>query len=160
MATAKKYRYKLVEFLDYENATKSIDIVPTNWITYDEETHDLFTPFIPDNSKENLSELKNRVKTERSPLKSWPKFRVAVKGYADTYNQAEKKISKLRNTTYAFTTDNDEEGARKKLQQKETYKLKGKRKDDFNILRGSVNNDLEQPLNKKNIGLSSDVPVT
>lgn len=82
MATLKKCKFKLVEFIDYGDDTKSIDIVPTEWITYDDETHDLFTKFIPDNSKQNLVELKNRVKAETFPLKSWPRFRIAVKGYA------------------------------------------------------------------------------
>lgn len=71
-----------MEFIDHANSTtKSVDIVPTDWIEYDEETH-LFTKFIPDNSKQNLIELKNRVKAEKSPLKSWPRFRITVKGYA------------------------------------------------------------------------------
>lgn len=81
MLANKKYRFKLVEFVDNES-TRRFDIVPTSWITYDEKTHDLVTKFIPENSKENLRELKNRVKAEKSPLQFWPQFRVAVKGYA------------------------------------------------------------------------------
>lgn len=75
-------RFKIVEFLDYENDVKSVDIVPSEWIIYDHKTDELFTKFIPNNSKENVLELKNRVQYEKSPLKSWPQYRITVKGYA------------------------------------------------------------------------------
>jgi len=39
-------KYNLVEFLDTEeNNIKNIDVVPTEWITYDNETYDLMTKF-------------------------------------------------------------------------------------------------------------------
>lgn len=63
----------------------------------------------------------------------------------DTYFHVEKKLLKLKTSTYAFTTENDEAiNTQKENLEKEKYKLKGKKKNIDNTLPGII--DLNKPI--------------
>lgn len=81
------YFYQLIEFVVRgPKRLKSIDIVPSSWISYNSEKGKLESKFPPppyDNKC--INELDKFVSLRKDALESWPSYTVLVKGGAREY---------------------------------------------------------------------------
>ncbi|XP_071578633.1 uncharacterized protein [Temnothorax nylanderi] len=166
-----EYKYRLVEFEKTKNKVKSVDIVPNEWIIWDEEKDDLMCYFMPPPySKEKLIKLRNLIKTCQRPDYSWPKYVVQSRGKARTYTEAEEKLKKLNVQQYAFTTDSELDAATKskhdleELKMRETQNKKGlSTQEIFNSaqinLKKKIHDESFQKKNKKS-SIDGKLPVS
>lgn len=79
----KKRLFTVVSFID-ENTEdiKSVDIVPTDWVTYKEENGCLYSPFIEVFTEKTKKDLDKLVKNLKPPKEEWKLFKVDVRGHA------------------------------------------------------------------------------
>lgn len=79
----KEYLYKLVIFLDNKSSVSSVDIVPLLWIYWDETQNFLVTKFMsPPYTAVKRLKLQDLIKAGKTPIKTWPTFRVETRGRA------------------------------------------------------------------------------
>jgi len=76
--------YKLIEFIAKDRCKdRSVDIVPCEWIIYDNETGNLKTIFMPPPYTSETAELLySLVKSRAEPPKSWPFYEINILGDA------------------------------------------------------------------------------
>jgi len=77
-------KYQIIEFSE-ETAPgqKSIDIVPFDWISFDEEANCLITKFMPPPyNEETTGILHSLVRYCLPALNTWPKFPIKLRGQA------------------------------------------------------------------------------
>lgn len=81
--------YKLIEFIAKDKCKgKSVDIVPCEWIIYDNETGNLKTVFMsPPYTTEKAELLHSLVKSRAHPPKSWPFYEINIVGDASKFFQ-------------------------------------------------------------------------
>ncbi|KAH0539855.1 hypothetical protein KQX54_009166 [Cotesia glomerata] len=105
--TRKNHKYQLILFLD-DSLTKSIDIVPSSWLSYDKITDSTYCKFMPaPYDLQKFKTLQNMVMKCAGLLSSWPEYLVDIRGRANTYEEAEKRLEILEKNPYAYTTDNE-----------------------------------------------------
>ncbi|KYN19847.1 hypothetical protein ALC57_07814 [Trachymyrmex cornetzi] len=79
--SAIKHIYKLIQFIGEKEKDKSVDLVPSSWISYDQESGHLTTLFMPPPYTTVSSKvLHNMVKHCLTPDKNWPQFSIDIKG--------------------------------------------------------------------------------
>lgn len=86
------YKYQLVEFVSRgpKSSVKSVDIVPSTWITYNPQKGKLECAFLPppyDLKKSNL--LQKMVMSRSDAPKDWPLYTILVKGGASKYTPSD-----------------------------------------------------------------------
>ncbi|KAJ8671355.1 hypothetical protein QAD02_002614 [Eretmocerus hayati] len=119
-----KYKYQIGEFVGClnEKGQAELDIVPSLWIRYKFSESKLILKYPDNNSSESFEQLQNMVKLQKEPSKSWPAWDVEIKGGANDYETAVKRMEILKTNPYAFTTDQEENFQAKAQQQTELYK--------------------------------------
>ncbi|XP_071653387.1 uncharacterized protein [Temnothorax longispinosus] len=103
-----KKPFIMVEFTNYskDNETADIDVVPSEWIYYDEKENTCKTPYPDPPYNEYMCKLLHtRVKNLLPPLSSWPNWPIIIKGSAKDYKTAESRLQKLKKEAFAFSTD-------------------------------------------------------
>ncbi|XP_043478139.1 uncharacterized protein LOC122508701 [Leptopilina heterotoma] len=122
MANSRKF--KIIKFLCEEEGIADCDIVPAKWIEYDPVSGSLVTHFPngPYTAKKSKV-IHSLVKNCKDPLADWPVFEISLKGEADTYEVAEKRLVNLREKEYGFTTDTTENHIEKAKQLTDSYRL-------------------------------------
>lgn len=150
--------YKLVEFAkEIKDGIKSVDIVPSSWIFYDDTTG-LMTKFMPQPyNDEKLAYLHSLMQLKVPAPENWPNYTINVRGEAskllntfisfyintliltlftliinnlETYEEALKKVEILKNKKYVFSTDNETTAKTKVSALKKRYKMQGSQKND------------------------------
>lgn len=77
--------YTLVQFITRGRRPllKKIDIVPTFWVDYNNQTKKFYAKFLsPPYTDENIADLHNMIKNCEYPLEEWPVYTVLLKGRA------------------------------------------------------------------------------
>lgn len=79
--------YKLIEFIAKDKCKgRSVDIVPCEWIVYDNATGNLKTVFMPPPYTTKTAELLySLVKNKAEPSKSWPLYEINIVGEASKF---------------------------------------------------------------------------
>lgn len=103
--------FTLVKFIHKgrRKQVEDIDIVPTNWIEFDKKRGRLATKFLagPYNEEDNLL-IHSLVQGLQDPPESWPIYSVEVKGRANTYEEALKKLNRLQKEDSVLTMDSED----------------------------------------------------
>ncbi|XP_024872565.1 uncharacterized protein LOC112455093 isoform X2 [Temnothorax curvispinosus] len=117
--------YKLIEFISKDRCKgRSVDVVPCEWIVYDNEAGNLKTVFMPPPYTTETAELLHSlVKSRAEPPKSWPFYQINIVGDAKTYELALDKLKKLEEKKYVYSTESDH-GESRALSDTKRYKLK------------------------------------
>ncbi|CAH0547124.1 unnamed protein product [Brassicogethes aeneus] len=137
--------YSLVCFMDeiLKNEQKSIDIVPSKWLHFNDE-EDMVCPFLSKFSDSNVCHLHKLVKELKSPIDTWKLFRAEIKGYAETYEEALKKLEILKEESDVFSTE-DDQLAKEVTKKKNRLKgQKGSTSKSYKSVLPSI--DLTQPM--------------
>lgn len=81
---ADNYIYQIIEFLTKgPQKTKSIDIVPSGWVSYDQKKGKLVAKFMPPPyDAENNELLYNLIDTCEKAPESWPSYWIKIRGHA------------------------------------------------------------------------------
>lgn len=81
--------YKLIQFIAKDKSKgKSVDVVPCEWIVYDNVTGNLKTIFMPPPYTTETAELLHAlVKSRATPPQSWPFYEVNIVGDASKFLQ-------------------------------------------------------------------------
>lgn len=156
------YDFTLVEFVTRgrKRKIKQIDIVPTKWIEFSKQRGRLITKF-PENSShpEDGTMLHTLVKNLVDAPEDWPIFSVLVKGRAQTYAKALKKLNRLENETSVLTAGSGEETD--EAQQKIVNSIKRSRiLNNLDKLKKqlSPDNTLQTSANQNNCKSNGKVP--
>lgn len=100
-------KFTLIKFIPeegQENGKIFIEIVPTTWINFDAQRHQLITQFMPaPYTSKRLKVLNEIVKTCKQPISDWPSYDIEIRGHA-----TETRCRKLSVEAYGFTTDTNE----------------------------------------------------
>ncbi|KAK0071437.1 hypothetical protein PV326_001249, partial [Microctonus aethiopoides] len=116
-------KFALIVFIEDPGQLK-IDIVPTNWIYYNETNDKLYCPFIDVCNEHNVELLNSLVKRRPSPLSTWKSYAIDIRGTANTYKEATKKVEKLISQPYVFSTEDEEHALQRAIEIKRFYKMK------------------------------------
>ncbi|KAK0174954.1 hypothetical protein PV327_008742 [Microctonus hyperodae] len=100
--------FVLIAFIEDPGQLQNIDIVPINWIYYNSKNDKLYCPFIDVCNEHNVKLLNSLVKRRSSPLRSWKSYAIDIRGTANTYNEAIKKVKKLTSQPHVFSTEDEE----------------------------------------------------
>lgn len=88
--------YKLIEFATDRCKGRSVDIVPSKWITYDLEGGHLKTIFMPPPYTTETAEiLHSLVKSRVVPPKSWTSYDVKILGDASKFSLSHNSMIKF-----------------------------------------------------------------
>lgn len=74
-------KFALIVFTE-DPGQVNIDIVPTNWIFYNEKKDKLYCPFIDVCNEHNVKLLNSLVKRRSSPLSTWKSYAIDIRGTA------------------------------------------------------------------------------
>lgn len=78
--------YQVVEFIEKGKAIKSVDCVPSKWVTYDEKAHTCVTKFMPPPyNKKRKDKLHSLIAAKFDALEHWPYYPVYLRGEAGKY---------------------------------------------------------------------------
>lgn len=82
-----EYRYYIVEFIKRgRQGTRSIDVVPSKWTTYDKKKNKFKTAFMdPPYDEENLTLLQNMVQRNAAAPTNWSQYSIKIVAKASTY---------------------------------------------------------------------------
>ncbi|XP_011875530.1 PREDICTED: uncharacterized protein LOC105566265 [Vollenhovia emeryi] len=113
--------YKLIEFIAKDKCKgRSVDVVPCEWIVYDNATGNLKTVFMPPPYVDETVELLHSlVKSRAEPPKLWPSYDINIVGDAKTYELAVDKFKKLEDKEYAYSTESDHGKTRSRSDKKQ-----------------------------------------
>ncbi|XP_036149748.1 uncharacterized protein LOC105833247 isoform X3 [Monomorium pharaonis] len=103
----KKNIFNIVHFYKskYEDK-KSMDCVPSTWISFEPEKQELVAKFMPPPyTKKNCNVLHELVKNNKIPLEKWPQYPIKILESAETYSEALLKMEKLIKEDFNYTTD-------------------------------------------------------
>lgn len=78
-AKNRKNIFSVINFVNTKNDKKSIDCVPSTWISYNPESQGLVTRFMPPPySKKKCKALHELVKRNEPPLDKWPTYPIKI----------------------------------------------------------------------------------
>ncbi|KAL7301357.1 hypothetical protein TKK_0005805 [Trichogramma kaykai] len=109
--TSKDFHFALVEFVHKGRRKKieAIDVVPTEWITFNKVKKRYSAQFLPPPYNEDrCALLQTFVKQQMDAPEDWPSYTVKLKGRANTYEEAVIKLKDLQTEASAFTADSDD----------------------------------------------------
>ncbi|XP_011699738.1 PREDICTED: uncharacterized protein LOC105457027 [Wasmannia auropunctata] len=154
-----KYRFKIVKFIKRgrKGSKKEIDIVPAEWIHWDNKTKRLKVPFLPTPyTNEDIKELHKIVKSECEAPESWPLYNVDIIGESRTYTDAVSRLLLLEKTDTAFSQDSEDDT--EKIKRAEIAYRQKTFKKTYECARKSLNkpkeNLIEQTADKENSSMT------
>ncbi|KAL7301728.1 hypothetical protein TKK_0005725 [Trichogramma kaykai] len=103
---SKDFHFALVEFVHNTKKIEAIDVVPTEWITFNKVKKLYSAQFLPPPYDEDTCALlQTFVKQKMDAPEDWPRYTVKLK---DTYEEAVNKLKDLQTEALAFTADSDD----------------------------------------------------